>query len=310
VRSLKLVSICIPVLNEEENIIPLYNRLNDISKKISAYDFEFVFTDNHSEDQTWNIIKGLAKTDSRIRAFRFSRNVGFQKSIWLNYSKSKGDAVIQIDADLQDPPELIEQFIEKWIEGYQVVYGVRVERQESKASQLIRKLGYRAINFLSEYEIPEGAGDFRLIDRQAVDVLLQTASAHPYLRGTLASIGFKDIGIPYRRNARTAGDSKFPMSGVFKLGWTAVIENSTVPLRLASWTGVVFLIMAIVAIVYTVSTRFFNPMSSPGYASLMAVILAGFSCTIIFLGLIGDYIIRIYLLQRNYPMAQIEEELN
>jgi dolichol-phosphate mannosyltransferase len=298
------------MFNEEGNVIPLYNRLNELSEKLNGYDFEFVFTDNHSEDQTWNLIKGLAKSDKRIRAFRFSRNVGVQKSIWMNYSKAEGDAVIQIDADLQDPPELIEEFVAKWNEGYKVVYGVRIARQESKSSQLARKIGYRVINRLSEHEIPEGAGDFRLLDRQAVDVLLQTSSPRPYLRGAIATIGFKDIGIEYNRDARTSGESKFPMHRVFKLGWTAVIENSTVPLRIASWVGALFLLMAIVAITYTIITRLLSPTASPGYASLLAVMLFGFAITLMVLGVIGDYINRIYSLQRNYPMAVVEEELN
>jgi dolichol-phosphate mannosyltransferase len=306
----KLLSICIPVFNEESNIVALYTRLDELSKKMTSFDFEFVFTDNHSDDQTWNLIKGLSKSDSRIRAFRFSKNVGFQKSIWMNYSQSRGDAVIQIDADLQDPPELIESFVEKWLEGYKVVYGIRVERQESKFSQFIRRRGYRAINRLSEHEVPEGAGDFRLLDRQAVDVLLNTASSQPYLRGTIAAIGFKQIGIPYKRSARTSGVSKFPMSRVIRLGWTAVIENSTIPLRIASWAGLLFFAFATIAIAYVIVTRLLSPSTSPGYASLMAVTLFGFSIVLFVLGVIGDYLNRVYSLQRNYPMAVIEDSVN
>ena len=206
-----LISISIPVYNEEANLDRLYDRLCAIAEKLSGkYELEFVFTDNHSDDKTWNILCAFAEKDTRIKAIRFSKNFGFQRSIQANYLHTKGDAVMQIDADMQDPPEMLEQFLEFWTQGYAVVYGIRRKRKEGSFLSIFRKAGYFVIDKLSEDPIPHNVGDFRLIDRKIIQNLEKFKIPNPYLRGTIASLGFRQIGIPYDRDSRMAGESKFP----------------------------------------------------------------------------------------------------
>ncbi|RYF39746.1 MAG: glycosyltransferase, partial [Comamonadaceae bacterium] len=178
---LPLISIAIPVLNESGNISALYARLVALAERMAdRCTLEFVFTDNHSDDDTWSLLSALAATDPRVRALRFSRNFGFQNSILANYLHTRGDAVMQIDADLQDPPELLEQFFALWQQGYHVVYGIRRKRPEGWLINLIRKCGYWVIDKVSEHPIPRDVGDFRLIDRSVVRSIAKSRTASPY----------------------------------------------------------------------------------------------------------------------------------
>jgi glycosyltransferase involved in cell wall biosynthesis len=229
-----LISISIPVLNESSNIAALYSRLHSLAARMSdRCDMEFVFSDNHSDDNTWELLAELAKKDYRVRAIRFSKNYGFQRSILANYLHTRGNAVMQIDADLQDPPELLEVFFEQWQKGYHVIYGIRKKRQENGFLNAFRKLGYWIIDKISEHTIPRDVGDFRLIDRKVIQSLSQIKTANPYLRGMIAGLGFNQTGVTYDRNARTAGESKFNVFRLLQLGLTAVFNHSTVPLRAA-----------------------------------------------------------------------------
>ena len=189
--SLPLISIAIPVLNEADNLGRLYDRLTAIADRMSARcDLEFVFTDNHSDDETWEMLRRLSESDGRVRALRFSRNFGFQRSILVNYLHSRGDAVLQIDADLQDPPELLETFFDLWQSGFKVVYGIRRKRSEGAFMNGFRRMGYWLVDAMSEHRIPRDVGDFRLIDRAVIDALAKFRSPNPYLRGMIAGLGF------------------------------------------------------------------------------------------------------------------------
>ena len=186
-----LISISIPLFNEEKNIPILYNRLKSLSDKLEArYNLEFVFSDNHSDDSTWKILAQLAEQDRRVKALRLSRNFGFQRSILANFMHTQGNAVMQLDADLQDPPEMLEVFLKEWERGYLVVYGVRKKRMESYFLTLFRKVGYWVIDKFSEHSIPRDAGDFRLIDRKVIQSLEKVKTVKPYLRGMIAGLGF------------------------------------------------------------------------------------------------------------------------
>lgn len=209
-----LVSMAIPVLNEAGNIEALYRRLCAIAEVMKdRCDLEFLFSDNHSDDESWAMLTEIAKIDSRVRAIRFSKNFGFQRSILANYMHTRGDAVMQIDADLQDPPEMLEIFFEQWQQGYQVVYGIRKKRPEHGLLRAFRKFGYWVIDKISEHPIPRDVGDFRLIDRKVIQSLCQIRTANPYLRGMIAGLGFNQIGIAYDRDARMEGkaNSIFPV---------------------------------------------------------------------------------------------------
>ena len=205
-----LISIVIPVFNEGENIDPLYERIRAVIDPLhETYRFEILFTDNHSTDQTFTRISEIAEDDDRIRCLRFSRNFGFQRSILTGYRAAGGAAAIQLDADLQDPPELIPAFLEHWEQGIAVVYGVRAKRHEGWLITTGRAIFYRLINWMSADDLPHDAGDFRLVDRKILDALNEVDDYHPYLRGLIASFGFEQLGIPYDRDARLRGESKF-----------------------------------------------------------------------------------------------------
>lgn len=306
--SKRLISISIPVFNEQENIDKLYNELVSVAATLSSkFDFEFVFTDNHSTDDSWPMIKRLAKSDARVKGFRFTRNIGFQKSILMNYSFTSGAAVIQIDADLQDPPSMIADFLDEWEKGARVVYGVRRVRKEGAINGAIRSVGYWAINRLSEHPIPRDAGDFRLLDRRVITALLAQNNPRPYIRGTVAGMGYESVGIEYERAARVAGESKFPLSKVFKLGVEAIFNNSIVPLRMAIFFGGMFLVASLAMIVWIVISKLSNPDWPEGYASLFSVILFGFGIIAMLVGIIGEYILRIYISLRAEPIGFVAD---
>ena len=310
-RKKPLISISIPVLNEEGNIKPLYGQLVSLAERMKdRCDLEFVFSDNHSDDNTWSMLSELSNQDDRVRAIRFSKNFGFQRSILANYMHTRGDAVMQIDADLQDPPELLEDFFTKWQDGFQVVYGIRKKRPENPLLHLFRKLGYWTIDRVSEHPIPRDVGDFRLVDRKVIKSLCQIKTANPYLRGMIAGLGFNQTGIIYDRNPRVVGESKFNVSRLVKLGLTAVFNHSTIPLRVASLLGVAILSVSIAASLYFVILKILNPELPQGLASTQILILFGIGINAFLLGIIGEYLLRIYLVLRAEPVTVVEKSLN
>jgi dolichol-phosphate mannosyltransferase len=310
-RRRPLVSISIPVLNEEGNIARLYERLYALGERMrERCDLEFVFSDNHSDDRTWELLAELAKTDPRVRAIRFSRNFGFQRSILANYLHTRGDAVMQIDADLQDPPELLEEFFERWQEGYQVVYGIRRRRRENFFINAFRRVGYWVIDKISEHPIPQNVGDFRLVDRRVVKALGESKTPNPYLRGMIAGLGFRQTGVEYARDARIEGESKFGLSRLIRLGLTAIFNHSTAPLRIASLLGGAMLALSLVGMVYYVFMRLFQPNLPPGFASTQILILFGIGLNAFLLGIIGEYLLRIYVMLRADPIAIVENSIN
>ena len=306
-----LISITVPVLNESGNIQALYARLHALGEKMrDRCDLEFVFSDNHSDDDTWAQLTELAAKDERIRAIRFSCNVGFQRSILANYLHTRGDAVMQIDADLQDPPEMLETFFEKWRQGYQVVYGIRRKRPESWLLRNFRRLGYWAIDKVSEHPIPRDVGDFRLVDRKVIDAVAKVRTSNPYLRGIIAGLGFNQTGVVYDRDARVAGESKFNVSRLVRLGLTAVFNHSVVPLRAASFLGLIILGISAIGALYYLVLRLFHPELPRGLASIHVLVLFGIGLNSFFLGIIGEYLLRIYLVVRSDPVAIVQQSLN
>jgi dolichol-phosphate mannosyltransferase len=307
-----LISICVPVFNEEQNIQPLYDALLVVMEQLSSrYNFELLFTDNHSTDRTFEVLENLARWDKRIRVIRFSRNFGFQRSIFTAYAHARGDAAVQIDSDLQDPPALIKEFVSKWEQGYRVVYGVRMLRKESWWMHATRKIFYRLINFLSEDELPLDAGDFRLLDRRVLDELQGFEDYQPYLRGTIAALGFEQIGVPYERAERQRGQSKFSLRQLFGLALDGILNHSVVPLRIATYLGLTISMVTFLGIiVYGIGRLLFERDWPPGFASLVILILGSLSLNALFLGIIGEYLGRIYRQVKRRPLTIIERELN
>jgi dolichol-phosphate mannosyltransferase len=293
---LPLISIVTPVLNEQENIRSCHAAIQKLSAKyIGKYRFEHVFTDNHSSDDTFAILRAIAGEDPAVRAFRFSRNFGYQRSIHAGFKWAKGNAAIQFDCDLQDPPEMVEKFIAAWEEGNQVVYGVRVQRQEGFFDRFLRALFYRMLGLIGRDALPAGAGDFRLLDRSVLNVLRDIHDNNIYLRGRIAALGFQQVGIPYARLARSAGKSKFNFTRNFGLAMDAVIAHSALPLRLASFFGLFMMATSILAgIGYIV--LFFRAQTQlpPGFTTITLLILINLGLTSLFLGFLGEYVGRIY----------------
>jgi dolichol-phosphate mannosyltransferase len=306
----KLISIVVPVLNEEDSLDSLYQEIKQVMTTLEPdYDYELIFTDNHSTDSTFALVERLAASDPRVRGFRFSKNFGFQRSILTGYLKASGDAVIQIDADLQDPPELIIDFVKKWEEGYDVVFGVRRSRPEGRLVTLARKAFYWLIDRLSEDDLPHGAGDFRLVSRRIVDLLGEVDDYHPYLRGLIASFGFEQIGIPYDRAPRTRGESKFSFLKLLALAFDGILVHSVIPLRIATFVGLLMaLIMLLGIIAYVVSRLVLGHDWPPGFATTTVLLLLGIILNGLFLGIIGEYLGRLYQQTKKRPLTIIEKE--
>lgn len=308
---LPLISLCIPVLNEYDNLDRLYQRLDALGVTMRGRcRLEFVFSDNQSSDQTWEKLQELAARDDRIRAIRFSKNVGFQRSILANYLHARGDAVMQLDADLQDPPEMLETFFDLWREGYQVVYGLRRKRKESPLLNWFRRFGYWTINAISEHPIPQNVGDFRLLDRKVVNALAKFRTHNPYLRGMISGIGFRQTGVVYDRDARAAGESKFGMTRLIRLGVTAVFNHSTVPLRMATILGIAMIGVSVLGTIYFIVLRLTASDLPRGVASIHVLVLFGIGLQSLLLGMIGEYILRIYVMLRAEPLAIIDQTIN
>jgi dolichol-phosphate mannosyltransferase len=303
-----LISLVVPVFNEEPNILPFYERvITAIAPLNGRYRFEFIFTDNHSTDRTFALLSELAARDHRVRVFRFSKNFGFQRSILTGYTRCRGDAAIQLDVDLQDPPELIEEFLTRWQEGADVVYGVRVQRAEGWAITTARSIFYRLVDKLSEEKLPVDAGDFRLISRRVIDPLCAFRDANPYLRGTIATLGFEQVGVPYVRSARQLGESKFPFSKLLSLALDGILNHSTVPLRFATYFGLVVSLLTLCMMAgYSVVRLMFHAAWPAGFTTLAALILVSISINAMLLGIIGEYLGRMYRQVREGPLTVLE----
>ncbi len=307
-----LISLVMPVFNEEANIIAAYERILGVFEPLAPrYDFEIVFTDNHSTDSTFALISKLAEKDRRVRGFRFSRNFGYQRSILEGYRQCRGDLAVQLDVDMQDPPELVPGFLELWEQGYKVVYGIRRSRPgEAAYLRGLRKFFYRLIDALSEDELPVDAGDFRLIDRCVLDVLARMDDAQPYLRGTIASMGFEQIGVPYDREERMAGVSKFSMRQYLSLSVDGMLNHSTMPLRIATYTGLTLAaVTALVMLGYVIGKFVLGQEWPAGFATTTTLLLLSLSLNAMFLGVIGEYLGRIYLQVKRGPNTIIERRV-
>lgn len=302
-----VISICIPVLNEQDNIGPAYKRVKETFEKLDEYDFEIVFTDNASTDQTYAEIEKIADRDPRIRVASFSRNQGYQMSILTGYLLARGEAAIQLDCDMQDPPEMIGDFLANWRNGNDVVYGIRKRRQESWTLGVARRIFYRMLNFISEENLPPDAGDFRLVDKKIIDILRQIDDQNPYLRGTIAKLGFRQIGIEYDRAQRLRGESKFNFRKLMSLSIDAVVGNSSFPLKFASYLGVFIGLFALVlSLRYLGGKLLFGQEWPSGFTTLAVLTLFNISITSTLFGVFGAYMIRVSAQVKSLPISVIE----
>jgi len=305
---LPIISICVPVLNEEASVELLHRTIcEQLAPLESRYELEFLFTDNHSTDRTFELLHQMARQDRRIRVYRFARNVGFQKSILTAYLMARGDAVVQIDCDLQDPPALILRFVELWEQGYHVVYGIRRSRKESWWIQSARSLFYFLVDKLSEYPLPRQAGDFRLLARPVVEAVRHLDGSFPYLRGVIAGLGYNQIGTEYDRDERQFGASKFNLRSLMALAIDGILATSILPLRVSVYLGMlVSTVSILVAGIYFVQAVLVGQNWPSGFATLVILLTFSIGINAMFLGVIGEYIGRLYSQSKQWPISLVE----
>lgn len=309
------ISVVVPCYNEKDVLGLLYERLNAaIGKWEESY--EVVLVDDGSGEETWQLIKQIHKRDPRWKVVRFSRNFGHQMAVSAGIFYATGDAVIIIDADLQDPPEELYRFIAKWREGYEVVYGIRKNRKEGLIKQFCYKTFYRILGLISETPIPDDSGDFCLMDRKLVDLVKSMPEQHRFIRGLRAWVGFRQIGIEYERHARIAGKPQYTFKKLAKLAIDGIFSFSTSPLRLATRLGFIISIVAFLGTALTLAQHLFTNFFSgiglapvPGFAAIVISILFLGGVQLICLGIFGRYIGMIYDEVKGRPLWVIREKL-
>lgn len=307
-----LISIVIPVFNERDNVRRAAAAVAEQFPPQGKYDYEIIFTDNHSDDGTDIILKDLAAQDRRIKVLRFTRNFGFQRSLLTAYRVAAGAAAIQLDCDLQDPPAMMSLFLDKWQQGHDVVVGIRIKRVEPILLQFARRLYYKILSKIAaEYNIVENAGDFRLVDRRILDLLKQTNDAQPYTRGIISSLAGNQTGIPYERGIRQFGKSKFPLQRLFGFAVGGMISHSLVPLRLATIAGLsAFLLSIVVSLYYALAWTLAGKEWPAGFATTALLLLLSIGLNGIFIGIVGEYVGRIYEQVRYRPTTIVDWSLN
>jgi len=306
----ELVSIVVPCFNEEEVLPQTIPSLTQLCDSLPQYDFEIVFVDDGSCDATFERLRDATRLDSRMRVIRFARNFGHQIAVTAGIDAAQGDAVVLIDADLQDPPEVVREMIAKWHEGYDVVYGMRMSRAGESAFKLATARGfYRVLNRLSEVEIPLDTGDFRLMSRPVVDVLKAMPERHRFVRGMVAWIGFRQIALPYVRVERAAGTSKYPLRKMLRFAIDGILSFSTKPLQLSVALGLISATLAIFGILYALALRIFTSRWVEGWTALMIAVLFIGGVQLFSLGILGEYVGRIYSEVKRRPLYVIGQRV-
>lgn len=289
-----VLSVVVPIYDEEEVIPELYRRTVSVLGAI-AQPWELVCVNDGSRDDSLAMLLALRQQDERIKIVDFSRNFGHQTAITAGMDFAQGDAVVIIDADLQDPPELIAEMFEKWSEGYEVVYAVRAERRgESRFKLWTANAFYRLLRRITDVEIPANTGDFRLLDRRVVLALRRLREKHRFMRGLSSWVGFRQVGIEYQRAGRFAGATKYPLSKMLRLTLDAITSFSYIPLRLSTYFGFVLALLSLLGIVVTTVLRLSGNNAFFGQASTLVAVLFLGGIQLIFLGIIGEYLARIY----------------
>ncbi|TAE60954.1 MAG: glycosyltransferase [Nostocales cyanobacterium] len=303
-----IYSLVIPIFNEEENIIEMYNRLTQVIEKLDGKT-EIILIDDGSSDHSLNMIRELHQQDSRVCYLSLGRNFGHQIAVTAGLNFVQGKSIIVMDADLQDPPELILEMIEKWQQGYQIVYAQRVSRQQEKWSKrLTAYLFYRILRRLTKVDIPVDTGDFCLMDRQVVNILNSMPERNRYVRGLRAWVGFSQTSVLFTRSPRYAGDVKYTFSKSLSLAIDGIISFSRVPLRLATYLGLISAIVALIMILLVLYWRVFTPVTSLiGYTLITIAMFFLGSVQLICIGILGEYIGRIYEEVKGRPLYTLKE---
>jgi glycosyltransferase involved in cell wall biosynthesis len=307
----KRITVLTPCYNEALNVETLYVRVRAVFAELNEYDYEHLFIDNASTDDTVAILKRLAAVDPRVKVIINTRNFGHVRSPYHALLQCHTDAVIGMAADLQDPPELIPEFLNKWREGYKVVLGVKAASRESAAMFALRKIGYLVIDRLSEVKQVRNNTGFGLFDRAFVDVLRRLPDPYPYFRGIVAELGFRYATIPYAQPKRVRGLSKNTLYTLYDLGIQGIVNHSKIPLRIATMLGFVSSVVSLIAAgVYFVMKMLFWYNLPIGIAPLIIGLFCAASVQLFFLGVLGEYVGSIYTQVRNRPLVIEAERIN
>lgn len=309
-----MISIIIPVYNEEEVLSVSYRKIKEVAEG-TGESYELVFVNDGSYDRSLEILKDIAKDDKSCVVLSFSRNFGHQAAVSCGMEHCKGDAAIIIDADLQDPPSVIYEMLEKYKEGYDIVYGKRVSRRgETAFKKLTAFFYYRIVNGLSEFEIPKDSGDFRLISRKVLNVLNAMPEHNRYLRGMNAFVGFKTCALEYEREARFAGETKYTMKKMLKLASDGIISNSSKPLYLALWFGIAFGVVGVLGLIALIVFAILSACSVTAPLPIelwtMDIIIIALAGTLVSNGITNMYVGRIYDEVKNRPKYILDETFN
>ncbi|MEH7418411.1 glycosyltransferase [Neobacillus drentensis] len=300
-------SIVVPVYNEEAVIHETYRRLTEVMTS-SGEPYELLFVNDGSRDRTADIIKTFSEKDPSVILLDFSRNFGHQIAITAGMDYSRGKAVVVIDADLQDPPELILEMIEKWKQGYDVVYAKRTKRKgETVFKKYTAKLFYRFLRSMTDIDIPLDTGDFRLLDRKVCDQMNNLQEKNRFVRGLVSWVGFKQIAVEYERDERLAGESKYPLKKMLKLSMDGITSFSYKPLKLASVAGVILSVIGFLYLFIVLYLRIFTDATITGWSSLIVIQLLFNGIILFILGIVGEYIGRIYDESKQRPLYIVQE---
>lgn len=307
------LTLVIPVYNEEETLPELDRRLGGFLNQLATIgpDWEVVFVDDGSKDASWRLLSELAAREPRYKLIAFSRNFGHQAAITAGIDRADGDCVVVMDADLQDPPEVVAAMLDKANEGYEVVYGVRRKRQGETLFKRATAAGfYRFIRAMTGVDIPVDAGDFRLLTRPVVLTMRALREQHRFVRGMVAWVGFRQTAVYYDRDARFAGETKYPLKRMIRFAVDGITSFSVVPLRLATWLGLVSGVIAVIMGIGIVVIKFFDFFVVPGWTTIMVVLAFGFSAQLLMTGILGEYVGRIYEEIKRRPLYIAAREVN
>lgn len=301
-------SVVVPVFNEELVVEESYKRLKAVMDTTGEA-YELIFVNDGSRDKTEELVSGLCDRDSHVKMISFSRNFGHQTAITAGMDASSGQAIVVIDADLQDPPEVILEMIEKWKEGFDVVYGQRISREgETVFKKLTAKAFYRLLKSLTSVDIPVDTGDFRLIDRKVCDVLSSLTEKNRYVRGLVSWVGFRQTAVRFHRKERFAGETKYPLKKMLKFALDGITTFSYKPLKLSTYVGFLVSLLSFIYLLVVIGLKLFTDQTVAGWASALSVSLIFNGVILMMLGIIGEYIGRIYDETKNRPLYVIREK--